>query len=93
MSESCDHSPSLAAALSKISALHGNGEGIAEVVAVGTPAIPALRDILFKENRAGSIRCAAVPRKRSAFSEPLMFSRSSSAGLDAAIPSKGWEMT
>jgi hypothetical protein len=62
LSESCDHSLSLAAALSKINALHGNGEGIAEVVAVGTPAIPALRDILFQREPSGlyQVRCRAA---------------------------------
>lgn len=62
MSESCDHSLSLAAALSTINALHGNGEGIAEVVAVGTPAIPALRDILFQREPSGlyQVRCRAA---------------------------------
>lgn len=60
MSESSDHR--LAAALSKMTALHNGAEGIAEVVAVGAPAVPALRDILFEREPSGlfQVRCRAA---------------------------------
>ena len=63
MPDSSDHRLShLAAALSKIVALHSDAEGIAEVVAVGAPAVPALRDILFQREPSGlhQVRCRAA---------------------------------
>ncbi len=43
----------LAAALSRIEALHGDG-GVAEVIAAGAAAIPPLRDVLLDRERSGS---------------------------------------
>jgi hypothetical protein len=52
----------LAAALSKITALHSDAVGIAEVVAVGARAIPALREIPFQRDPSGlhQVRCRAA---------------------------------
>jgi HEAT repeat protein len=59
VSKSSDHRLSLAAALSKITALHNGAEGVAEIVAVGVPAVPALRDMLFRREPSGlhQVRC------------------------------------
>jgi hypothetical protein len=60
--DSSDHRLNLTAALSKITTLHNDAEGIAEVVAVGAPAVPALRDILFQREPSGlhHVRCRAA---------------------------------
>jgi hypothetical protein len=52
----------LAASLSKLTALHCNSEGIADVVAIGKYAIPPLKEILFKREPSGlyQVRCRAV---------------------------------
>ena len=62
MSDHYDHGPGLATALSKITALHGDAEGITEVVAVGAPAILALRKILYQREPSGlhQVRCRAA---------------------------------
>lgn len=53
---------SLAAALSELTALHSDTEGIAEIAAVGTAAVSALRDILFQREPSGlyQVRCRAA---------------------------------
>ena len=58
-----DHSDEkLEAALSKLTALDRDAEGVQEVVAVGKRAIPGLRSILFQREPSGlyQVRCRAV---------------------------------
>lgn len=59
MRNSWDDPPDLATALSKIRALHKDADGIAEVVAIGAAAIPALQQILLEREPSGlyQIRC------------------------------------
>lgn len=62
MSESGKSRLSLAAALLKIEALHNDAQGIGEMVALGTPAVPVLRDLLFQRESSGlhQVRCRAA---------------------------------
>ncbi len=62
MSDPGDRWLNLAAALSKMTALHSDGGGIAEVVAIGPPAAQPLRDILFQREPSGlhQVRCRAA---------------------------------
>lgn len=62
MTDSSEHSPSLTAALLKIAALHKDADGIADVVAVGARAIPALECVLLERDPSGlhQVRCRAV---------------------------------
>jgi len=62
LSDPGDRWLNLAAALSKISALHSDEDGIAELVAIGAPAVQPLRDILLQREPSGlhQVRCRAA---------------------------------
>lgn len=62
MSKSCIHPPDLAEALSNLKALHGGDIAVADIVAFGESAIPALKETLFECDRSGlyQIRCRAA---------------------------------
>ena len=55
-------SQNLAQAIARLTSLHDDDSGVAEVVAFGKPAVPALRALLFQREPSGlfQIRCRAV---------------------------------
>jgi hypothetical protein len=56
------HPESLSVALSKLKSLHRDADGVADVVAIGECAIPALKIILLERESSGlyQVRCRAV---------------------------------
>lgn len=61
MPKPSEEKKSLTAVLSKLTALH-RADGIAEIVAIGASAIPALKEILFEREPSGlhQVRCRAA---------------------------------
>lgn len=57
-----NHPANLSAALSRLKSLHHDASGVADVVAIGECAIPALKAILFERESSGlyQVRCRAV---------------------------------
>jgi hypothetical protein len=57
-----NHSANLSGALSKLKSLHRDADGVADVVATGECAIPALKAILFERECSGlyQVRCRAA---------------------------------
>lgn len=62
MADHGNHPTDLENALSKLTALDRDAEGVQEVVAVGEGALPALREILFRREPSGlfQVRCRTV---------------------------------
>ena len=58
----CNRPADLSAALSRLRSLHTDADGIADVVAIGACAIPALKAILFEREPSGlyQVRCRAA---------------------------------
>ncbi len=62
MPESCHEEAKLETSLARLKALHHEADGVADVVAIGECAIPALKTLLFTRETSGlhQVRCRAV---------------------------------
>lgn len=58
----CNHPVGLSVALSRLRSLHCDADGVADVVAIGECAIPALKAMLFEREPSGlyQVRCRAA---------------------------------